>query len=90
MHGAAASTVLVEEAQSAGFPKSAPAGRLLILATEDWFVLSHFQPLIASLKAYAREIVVVTRSSGRIGELEALGTRVIEFNYHRSSRNPAR
>jgi glycosyltransferase involved in cell wall biosynthesis len=63
-------------------------GRALLLVTEDWFVLSHFKPLIAVLKEVAREIVVVTRSSGRIGEIEALGARIIEFDYHRSSANP--
>lgn len=64
-------------------------GRVLLLVTEDWFVLSHFQPLIAVLREIARDVVVVTRSSGRLGEIEALGARVIEFDYRRSSSNPA-
>jgi glycosyltransferase involved in cell wall biosynthesis len=71
-------------------PFSELARKVLLLVTEDWFALSHFQPLIAVLKEVAREVVVVTRSSGRLGEIEALGTRVIDFDYRRSSTNPAR
>ena len=62
----------------------------MLLVTEDWFALSHFRPLIAVLKEVAHEVVVVTRSSGRLGEIEALGVRVIDFDYRRSSSNPAR
>jgi glycosyltransferase involved in cell wall biosynthesis len=63
--------------------------RVLLLVTEDWFVLSHFKPLVAVLREFAREVAVVTRSSGRTAEIEALGARVIEFDYRRSSTNPA-
>ena len=64
--------------------------KVVLLITEDWFALSHFRPLIALLKEVAREVVVITRSSGRLGEIEALGARVIDFDYRRSSSNPAR
>jgi glycosyltransferase involved in cell wall biosynthesis len=70
--------------------RSPLVGRILLLVTEDWFALSHFQPLIAVLREIARDVVVVTRSSGRLGELEALGTRTIEFDYRRPSSNPVR
>jgi glycosyltransferase involved in cell wall biosynthesis len=33
---------------------------------------------------------VITRSSGRLGEIEALGARVVDFDFRRSSSNPAR
>ena len=56
--------------------------------TEDWFALSHFKPLIRALVAITREVVVVTRSSGRIDEIAALGARTIEFDFQRSSLNP--
>ncbi len=65
-------------------------GRILLLVTEDWFVLSHFKPLLAVLKEFAQEVSVVTRSSDRIREIEALGVRVIDFDYQRSSTNPLR
>lgn len=64
--------------------------KVLLLITEDWFALSHFRPLIALLKEISHTVVVVTRSSGRLDEIEALGARVIDFDYRRSSSNPAR
>lgn len=62
----------------------------MVCVTEDWFALSHFQPLIRFVASAARKVVVVTRSSGRLAEIEALGARVIELDYHRSSLNPVR
>jgi glycosyltransferase involved in cell wall biosynthesis len=64
--------------------------KILLLVTEDWFVLSHFRPLIDVLRRVASEVVVVTRFSGRSGEIEALGVRTIDFDYRRSSSNPVR
>ena len=69
-------------------PSRTPFGRVLVLLTEDWFALSHFKPLLAELRSLAREVVVVTHSSGRIGELAALGVRTIEFDFRRSSLDP--
>lgn len=70
---------------------AAPAvGKVLVGCTEDWFTLSHFQPLLRRLKAIAREVVVVARSSGRMPEIEALGCRTIDLDYNRSSMNPMR
>ena len=77
-----------ERAQTIEEARSPLVARILLLVTEDWFVLSHFKPLIAVLREIAREVVVVTRSSGRVGEIEALGARIIEFDYRRSSSNP--
>jgi glycosyltransferase involved in cell wall biosynthesis len=71
-------------------PFSELCRKVLLLITEDWFVLSHFRPLIALLREVAHDVVVVTRSSGRLGEIEALGVRAIDFDYRRSSSNPAR
>src|SRR5207247_965302 len=79
-----------ERAETIEEARAPLVGRILLLVTEDWFVLSHFQPLIAVLREIAREVVVVTHSSGRLGEIEALGARIIEFDYHRSSSNPGR
>lgn len=63
-------------------------GRLLVLITEDWFALSHFRPLLLQLRALAREVIVATRSSGRLGELEALGVRAVDLDMRRGSFNP--
>jgi len=73
-----------------GEPFSELCRKVVLLVTEDWFALSHFRPLIAVLKEVAHTVVVVTRSSGRMEEIEALGARVIDFDYRRSSSNPAR
>ncbi|MEZ5815828.1 MAG: glycosyltransferase family 4 protein [Hyphomicrobiaceae bacterium] len=66
------------------------AGKVLVACTEDWFTLSHFRPLLRRLRRIAGEVVVVTRSSGRMGEIAGLGCRTIDLDYNRSSMNPAR
>lgn len=71
-------------------PVSRSTGKVLVCVTEDWFALSHFKPLIRRLKLIFDEVVVVTRSSGRMAEIETLGARTIDFEYNRSSMNPAR
>ncbi len=81
--------VVLERPETIEETRSPIVGRILLLVTEDWFVLSHFKPLIAVLREIARDVVVVTRSSGRLEEIEALGARIIEFDYLRSSSNPA-
>lgn len=59
--------------------------RVMLLVTEDWFVLSHFQPLVRALVSACGEVVVVTTSSGRLKEIEALGARVIAMDFARAS-----
>ena len=71
---------------------AASAGRwakVLVAITEDWFALSHFVPLIGELQALASSVVVATRSSGRLGEIERLGVRARPFDMHRGSLNAA-
>ena len=63
--------------------------KIVLLITEDWFALSHFRPLISLLVELAREVVVVTRSSGRLAEIEALGAQTLEFDFRRGSNNQA-
>jgi glycosyltransferase involved in cell wall biosynthesis len=62
--------------------------RILVVITEDWFALSHFKPLLAELRALAREVLIATQSSGREAELEALGVRPIPLEMQRGSFNP--
>jgi glycosyltransferase involved in cell wall biosynthesis len=64
--------------------------RALVLITEDRFVLSHFKPLVAVLREVADDVAVVTHCDGRRGEIEALGVRVVEFDFGRWSNNPVR
>ena len=54
--------------------------KLLFLATEDWFVKSHFAPLVARAKADGFDVVVAARSSGC-----DVGARVIEMPFARGS-----
>lgn len=62
-------------------------GRVLVVITEDWFALSHFRPLLSELRQVASEVIVATRSSGRLDELAALGVRAIELDNQRGSFN---
>src|SRR6267142_2581176 len=71
-------------------PFSELCRKVVLCVTEDWFALSHFRPLIGVLREVAHAVVVVTRSSGRLAEIEALGARVIDFDFRRSSSNPVR
>ncbi len=64
--------------------------KIVLLIPEDRLVLQHFRPLITLLKEISHAVVVVTRSSGRLSEIEALGARVIDFDGHQSSHNPLR
>ncbi len=66
-----------------------PFSKILVCITEDWFALSHFKPLLATLAETAGEVVVACRSSGRMGEIESLGCRTVDFDFRRSSLRPA-
>ncbi len=70
-----------------------PISKILVCITEDWFALSHFKPLLATLVDQVRgerggEVVVACRSSGRMGEIEALGCQTVDFDFRRSSLQP--
>lgn len=71
-------------------PFSRIAQKIVLLAGEDSFVLSHSRALLTVLGELAREVVVVTRSSGRLGELDEIGAGVIDFDCRASLTNPAR
>src|SRR5258708_32829987 len=82
--------VTEEDAKLGTEPFSELCSKVVLCITEDWFVLSHFRPLIAVLREVAHAVVVVTRSSGRLAEIEELGVRVIDFDFRRSSSHPVR
>ncbi len=71
-------------------PFSELARKVVLLVGEDGFALSHCRGLISVLAELVRQVVVVTRSSGRSSELEALGAGVIDFDCRSSWSNPAR
>ena len=63
--------------------------KILVAITEDWFALSHFVPLLTELRKLANDVVVVTRSSGRLREIDNLGVRTRAFDMRRGSLNVA-
>lgn len=54
--------------------------KLLFLATEDWFVRSHFMPLVRRAQAEGYEVAVAARDSGALP-----GVRVINMPFDRGS-----
>ena len=64
-------------------PKPLVAAKVMLCVTEDWFVLSHFQPIVRALVDAFSDVVVVTTVNGRRSEIEALGARVISFDFQR-------
>jgi glycosyltransferase involved in cell wall biosynthesis len=63
-------------------------GKIALLVTEDWFAVSHFQPVIAVLRQLARSVVIITRPSKHTAKLEGLGARVVPFDFRRGSTEP--
>lgn len=57
--------------------------KLLFFATEDWFVRSHFLPLLRRAQADGFEVVVAARSSGALEDV-----RVIDTPFARGSMLP--
>lgn len=59
--------------------------KLIFLATEDWFVRSHFLPLVRRAQAEGYEVAVAARDSGALREE---GVRVIAMPFARGSLRP--
>ncbi len=62
------------------------APKLLFLATEDWFLGSHFMPLLRRAKAEGYDVIVAARLSGA---LEGVGVRLIDMPFARGSLQAA-
>jgi glycosyltransferase involved in cell wall biosynthesis len=60
--------------------------KLLFLATEDWFVRSHFLPLLRRAQADGFEVVVAARLSGALGDIA--DARLIDTPFARGSMLP--
>jgi glycosyltransferase involved in cell wall biosynthesis len=61
---------------------------IALIATEDWFVVSHFLPLLRVLLAHGARVSVVARTSTGRERLEALGARVVAAPLTRASFHP--
>ncbi|MBL8551335.1 MAG: glycosyltransferase family 4 protein [Hyphomonadaceae bacterium] len=62
--------------------------KLLFVATEDWFVRSHFLPMVARAKADGWETVVAARVGDAAKDLEAAGARVAPLSGVRGRLSP--
>ena len=58
------------------------APKLLFVATEDWFVRSHFMPLLRRAKAEGYNVIIAARLSGA---LDGAGVRLIDIPFARGS-----
>lgn len=61
-------------------------GKLIFLATEDWFVRSHFLPLLRRARDDGFEVIVAARTSGALADEP--GVRVIAMPFARGSLAP--
>ena len=64
--------------------------KILFFVTEDWFVCSHWLPLIIGAKDAGFEVVVVTRTNRHEEMILRHGARVIPFEISRRGSNPLR
>jgi len=62
--------------------------KILFFVTEDWFVCSHWLPLIEGAKNAGYEVVVVTRTNKYAEKIMQHGARVIPFEISRRGSNP--
>lgn len=61
--------------------------KILFFITEDWFVCSHWLPLIEGAKNTGFEVVVVTRINRHAGKILQHGVKVIQFDISRRGSN---
>lgn len=59
--------------------------KIAFLATEDWFIRSHFLPLVRRARAEGYDVVVGARDSGALNEE---GVRVVHIPFSRRSMTP--
>ncbi len=64
-------------------------GRLLFVATEDWFVRSHFLPMVRRAVADGWDVAIAARLSDAAGDLSATGARLIGLDAARGAVGPA-
>ncbi|MCR6643935.1 MAG: glycosyltransferase [Terricaulis sp.] len=60
--------------------------KLIFLATEDWFVSSHFRPLLRRAREAGYDVAVAARDSGALADKNV---RVIDMPFARGSLKPA-
>lgn len=66
---------------------SARPPKLLFFATEDWFVCSHWLPIIQGATKAGFDVVVVTRTNRHAGKIRQHGASVVHFEISRRGTN---
>ncbi len=61
--------------------------KTLFFVTEDWFVCSHWLPLIGGAKDVGMDVVVVTRTNKHAEKILGLGVKLIPFQISRRGFN---
>jgi glycosyltransferase involved in cell wall biosynthesis len=62
--------------------------KVLFVLTEDWFFLSHFQPIARAARRMGAEVVVAARQSSAATRIADLGYRLIPNEIGRSGLDP--
>jgi glycosyltransferase involved in cell wall biosynthesis len=73
-----------------GLPIVSPGANVLLLVTEDWFVVSHFLPLLRALAGSGYAVSVATNVHGHRDVIESTGARVFDFDFARGNRSARR
>ena len=62
--------------------------KILFFVAEDWFVCSHWLPLIAGAKMAGFDVVVVTRVNKHASKILELGATLLPIDFSRRGLNP--
>lgn len=69
-------------------PNPSRPRKLVVVVTEDWFLASHFLPMVRAAGELGLEVAVVTRVRDHRAAIEACGAKVIALQAERRSLNP--
>jgi len=69
-------------------PMIAGARSLLFVATEDWFIASHFEPMVDRALADGWRVTIAARPSGAHHRLEAKGAHFVALDIGRTAMGP--
>ena len=64
------------------------SGKVLFIATEDWFFASHFLPMARAAREMGMDVVVVAREHAHRPAIARAGARLVALNAERRSLSP--
>lgn len=62
--------------------------RIIYVVNVDWFFVSHRLPLAKEALSKGWDVFLVSKDTGRFGELQLLGIKCISIDFDRSGKNP--